>query len=83
LLELGAELESRDLDKERLTEAELDELIGSAITKISEHAQRALSHAENEGASAVAFRGHQTNGQGTESHSQAGGASRIQNGARI
>jgi arsenate reductase len=28
LLELGAELESRDLDKERLTEAELDELIG-------------------------------------------------------
>jgi arsenate reductase-like glutaredoxin family protein len=29
LLELGAELESRDLDKERLTEAELDELIGT------------------------------------------------------
>jgi len=29
LLEMGAELESRDLDKERLTEAELDELIGS------------------------------------------------------
>ena len=29
MLELGAELESRDLDKERLTEAELDELIGS------------------------------------------------------
>jgi arsenate reductase len=28
LLELGAELESRDLDKERLSEAELDELIG-------------------------------------------------------
>jgi arsenate reductase len=28
LLELGAELESRDLDKERLTETELDELIG-------------------------------------------------------
>jgi arsenate reductase len=28
LLELGAELESRDLDKERLTEAELDDLIG-------------------------------------------------------
>jgi len=28
LLELGAELESRDLDKQRLTEAELDELIG-------------------------------------------------------
>ena len=28
MLELGAELESRDLDKERLTEAELDELIG-------------------------------------------------------
>jgi arsenate reductase-like glutaredoxin family protein len=29
LLKLGAELESRDLDKERLTEAELDELIGN------------------------------------------------------
>jgi arsenate reductase len=29
LLELGAELESRDLDKERLSEAELDELMGS------------------------------------------------------
>ena len=28
MLELGAELELRDLDKERLTEAELDELIG-------------------------------------------------------
>ena len=28
MLELGAELESRDLDKERLIEAELDELIG-------------------------------------------------------
>jgi len=28
LLELGAQLELRDLDKERLTEAELDELIG-------------------------------------------------------
>jgi arsenate reductase-like glutaredoxin family protein len=26
---MGAELESRDLDKDRLTEAELDELIGS------------------------------------------------------
>jgi arsenate reductase len=29
LLELGAELETRDLDKDRLTEAELDELIGT------------------------------------------------------
>ena len=28
MLELGAELESRDLDKERLNEKELDELIG-------------------------------------------------------
>jgi arsenate reductase/regulatory protein spx len=28
LLELGAELESRDLDKQRLSEAELDKLIG-------------------------------------------------------
>jgi arsenate reductase/regulatory protein spx len=29
LLELGAELESRDLDKERLSEAELEKLIGN------------------------------------------------------
>lgn len=29
MLELGAELESRDLDKDRLSEAELDALIGS------------------------------------------------------
>jgi arsenate reductase-like glutaredoxin family protein len=29
LLELGAQLESRDLDKQRLTETEVDELIGS------------------------------------------------------
>ncbi len=28
MLELGAELDSRDLDKERLNEAELEELIG-------------------------------------------------------
>ena len=28
MLELGAELESRDLDKQRLSEAELDKLIG-------------------------------------------------------
>ena len=28
MLELGAELESRDLDKERLSQAELEELIG-------------------------------------------------------
>jgi arsenate reductase (glutaredoxin) len=28
LLELGAELESRDLDRQRLTEAELEEVIG-------------------------------------------------------
>ena len=28
MLELGAELESRDLDKERFSEAELEELIG-------------------------------------------------------
>ena len=29
MLELGADLEPRDLDKERLSEAELDELMGS------------------------------------------------------
>jgi arsenate reductase-like glutaredoxin family protein len=30
---MGAEIESRDLDKQRLTEAELDELIGSRDCK--------------------------------------------------
>jgi arsenate reductase-like glutaredoxin family protein len=34
LLELGAELESRDLDRERLSEAELDELIGGQDYKL-------------------------------------------------
>lgn len=34
MLEQGAELESRDLNKERLSEAELDELIGSRDYKL-------------------------------------------------
>jgi arsenate reductase len=33
LLELGAQLDSRDLDKERLSETELNELIGSRDCK--------------------------------------------------
>jgi len=33
LLELGAELESRDLDKQQLSAAELDELIGESDYK--------------------------------------------------
>jgi len=75
---MGAELESRDLDKERLTEAELDELIGSRDYKeFLNTRNETLSHAENEGTSAHARGGHQTHGEGAESHSQADRASRV------
>jgi arsenate reductase len=47
LLELGAELESRDLDKERLTEAELDELIGARDYKEFLNARNELYRARN------------------------------------
>jgi arsenate reductase-like glutaredoxin family protein len=46
LLELGAELESRDLDKERLTEAELDELIGARDYKEFLNARNELYRAQ-------------------------------------
>jgi arsenate reductase-like glutaredoxin family protein len=47
LLELGAELESRDLDKERLTEAELEELIGSRDYKEFLNPRNELYRAQN------------------------------------
>jgi arsenate reductase len=47
LLELGAELESRDLDKERLSEAELDELIGSRDYKEFLNTRNELFRARN------------------------------------
>jgi arsenate reductase len=47
LLELGAELESRDLDKKRLSEAELEELIGSRDYKDFLNARNALYRARN------------------------------------
>jgi arsenate reductase-like glutaredoxin family protein len=42
LLAHGAELESRDLDKERLSEAELDELIGSCDYRLFLNARNEL-----------------------------------------
>jgi arsenate reductase (glutaredoxin) len=42
LLELGAELESRDLDKQRLVEAELEELIGNRDYKTFLNARNEL-----------------------------------------
>ncbi len=47
MLELGAELESRDLDKERLTEAELDELIGERDHKEFLNTRNELYRARN------------------------------------
>jgi arsenate reductase/regulatory protein spx len=47
LLELGAELESRDLDKERLSEAELDALIGSRDYKEFLNTRNELYRARN------------------------------------
>jgi arsenate reductase len=47
LLELGADLESRDLDKERLSEAELDELMGSRDYKEFLNARNELYRARN------------------------------------
>jgi arsenate reductase-like glutaredoxin family protein len=47
LLELGAELESRDLDKERLSEAELDELIGDRDCKEFLNTRNELYRARN------------------------------------
>jgi len=47
LLELGADLESRDLDKERLSEAELDELMGSRDYKQFLNTRNELYRARN------------------------------------
>jgi arsenate reductase/regulatory protein spx len=43
LLELGSELESRDLDKQRLSEAELDKLIGERDYKEFLNARNEMS----------------------------------------
>jgi arsenate reductase len=47
LLELGPDLESRDLDKERLSEGELDELIGSRDYKEFLNTRNELFRARN------------------------------------
>jgi arsenate reductase len=47
LLEFGADLESRDLDKERLSEAELDELMGSRDYKEFLNMRNELYRARN------------------------------------
>ena len=47
MLELGAELESRDLDKERLSEDELDALIGSRDYKEFLNTRNELYRARN------------------------------------
>lgn len=47
MLELGAELESRDLDKERLSEAELDELMGTRDYKEFLNTRNELYRARN------------------------------------
>ena len=47
MLELGADLESRDLDKERLSEAELDELMGSRDYKEFLNMRNELYRARN------------------------------------
>jgi arsenate reductase len=47
LLAHGAELDSRDLDKERLSEAELDELIGARDYKLFLNYRNELYRAKN------------------------------------
>jgi len=47
LLELGGELESRDLDKQRLSEKELDELIGERDYKEFLNTRNELYRARN------------------------------------
>jgi len=47
LLAHGAELESRDLDKERLSETELDELIGSRDYKLFLNTRNELYREKN------------------------------------
>lgn len=47
MLAHGAELESRDLDKERLSETELDELIGSSDYKLFLNTRNELYREKN------------------------------------
>ena len=47
MLELGAELESRDLDKERLTGSELEELIGTRDYKDFMNSRNELYREQN------------------------------------
>jgi arsenate reductase-like glutaredoxin family protein len=44
---MGAELESRDMDKQRLTEAELEELIGNRDYKVFLNARNELYRTRN------------------------------------
>jgi hypothetical protein len=82
LLELGAELESRNLSAERLTEAELEQLIGqrnhreflsprNKLYRTQYRKEHPPSRAEAIGA----------DGQGTQSHPATGGDSRLANGS--
>jgi arsenate reductase-like glutaredoxin family protein len=71
LLELGAELESRDLDKERLSEAEIEALIGERDYKEFLNTRNDLYRT----------RRMEDHGEEPQSDSQTCGASRITNGA--
>ena len=54
MLEHGAELDSRNLDKDRLSEAELDKLIGSRDYKMFLNPRNELYRAKNMGEKAPA-----------------------------
>ena len=72
-----AELEMRDLGKDRLSVAELDQLIGKRRpSQIPEHAQRTLPHAKNGRESAVARRGPEIDGRRAKLDPPSGRASR-------
>ena len=84
MLELGAELESRDLAAERLTEAELEALIGQRDCKeFLNPRNEGLSNAKHEGTSAFARESHSLDGQGAQLDSQATRHSRFANGFRF
>jgi arsenate reductase-like glutaredoxin family protein len=78
LLEMGVEFASRDLGNERLSDAELDELIGDRDYKEFLNTRNELYRSrKNEGASALTRRSHQTHVERAESDSQADCAPRI------
>jgi len=77
LLELGAELESRDLDKQRLTEAGLEELIGNRDYKEFLNARNELYRTRNMKEHPPSRARHPADGEGAESHPQAGGHPRF------